>query len=368
MLKIALIEPFMTGSHKLWAEGLKHNLPYDIRIFSLPGFNWKWRMNGGAVTLANMIMESNYVPDLIIVTDMLDLSLFISLVRKKINAPVLLYFHENQLSYPWSLSDREKLSGFDKSYGWTNISSFLSADVVCFNSIYHKDSFIAEAEKLLVQMPDCKIIDIFRKSLKKVEVLYLGLDLLSMAKNNIKKDKKLILWNHRWEYDKNPELFFSILTELSEKGVDFNLAVLGESYRFSPEIFGNSQIKLARHIVKFGYCEKREEYIEWLNRASFLPVTSNQEFFGISVLEAAACGVIPFLPKKLTYPEIFPQSHFEDLFYTNKSKLIDKLSYVLSNDCPQSFSDNIKNNAVKFDWSNMSVFYQEIFERTLNSR
>lgn len=366
MYKIALIEPFMTGSHRLWAEGLKENLPYDIKIFSLPGFNWKWRMNGGAVLLAEMFIDSGFCPDLIVASDMIDLSLFISLIRKKRDIPVLLYFHENQLSYPWSPNDKEKLSGVDKSYGWINISSFLSADVVCFNSSYHKNSFTASAEKMLRQMPDCKITDLFKEAQKKAKVLYLGLELKNMVRKNIEKDKKLILWNHRWEYDKNPELFFSVLIELSEKGVDFNLALLGESYDSSPEIFKKAQKTLSKHIVKIGYCEDREEYIEWLNRASFLPVTSDQEFFGISVLEAVSCGVVPFLPKRLTYPELFSDSSFSDLFYRNKKDLLSKLEYALSNDIPTDLALELTNNAFRFDWSNIADAYVTLIDNIYN--
>jgi len=36
-----------------------------------------------------------------------------------------------------------------------------------------------------------------------------------------------ILWNARWEHDKNPEQFFEVLFSLDEAGLPFRLAVLG---------------------------------------------------------------------------------------------------------------------------------------------
>ena len=55
------------------------------------------------------------------------------------------------------------------------------------------------------------------------------------------KDKKneipILLWNHRWEYDKNPDAFFNALFQLKNKGIKFQLIVLGESYKNSPPIF-----------------------------------------------------------------------------------------------------------------------------------
>ena len=65
-------------------------------------------MHGGAVTLARMFMESELQPDLILTTDMLDLTIFLSLTRSRTaNIPTAIYFHENQLSYPWSTTDRD---------------------------------------------------------------------------------------------------------------------------------------------------------------------------------------------------------------------------------------------------------------------
>ena len=42
----------------------------------MKGQFWKWRMHGGAVTLAKQFKNKNYKPDLILSTDMLDLSTF----------------------------------------------------------------------------------------------------------------------------------------------------------------------------------------------------------------------------------------------------------------------------------------------------
>ena len=58
-MKMLLIEPYYTGSHKQWADGYQKYSQHKIRILSMKGQFWKWRMHGGAVTLARK-WDGNY--------------------------------------------------------------------------------------------------------------------------------------------------------------------------------------------------------------------------------------------------------------------------------------------------------------------
>jgi len=141
-MKILLIEPYYTGSHKKWAEGLKKHSSHHIKILSMKGQFWKWRMHGGAVTLAKIFNTMDWKPDLILSTDMLDLTTFLALTRAKSNGvPTAIYFHENQISYPWSPRDRDILNKRDNHYGFINYSSALTASKVFFNSNFHMKTF-----------------------------------------------------------------------------------------------------------------------------------------------------------------------------------------------------------------------------------
>ena len=103
-MNITLIEPFFSGSHAAWATGYAQHSGHNIDILSLSGNYWKWRMHGGAVTLAKKFLESGAKPDPLLVTDMLDLTTFLALTRQKTaRLPAAIYFHENQICYPWSI-------------------------------------------------------------------------------------------------------------------------------------------------------------------------------------------------------------------------------------------------------------------------
>ena len=112
-------------------------------------------MHGGAVTLARQFLESDLAPDLILATDMLDLTTFLTLTRQRTaDTLTAIYFHENQLTYPWSPTDRDIAQKRDKHYGFINYISALAADSVLFNSHYHQESFLAALPKLLKHFPD----------------------------------------------------------------------------------------------------------------------------------------------------------------------------------------------------------------------
>ena len=75
-MKIAIVDTFFSGSHKQWGLDLQHNSKYQIKLFTLPGIHWKWRMQGGAITLAQKLNNTQFKPDLILATDMVNLPIF----------------------------------------------------------------------------------------------------------------------------------------------------------------------------------------------------------------------------------------------------------------------------------------------------
>ena len=239
-MKILILEPYFTGSHKQWALGYKKYSKHEVKILSMEGQFWKWRMHGGAVTLAKQFKNKNYKPDLILSTDMLDLSTFLALTKTKARSAI--YFHENQLSYPWSPNDRDLLKKRDHHYSFINYVSALSADHVLFNSKFHMEIFLKKLHSFLNHFPDHNEIDTIKIIEKKSEVLSLAIELKKFdSYKYAKHNKPLILWNHRWEYDKNPELFFKSLKYVKNHGYNFDLVVLGENFSNSPEIFKNAK-------------------------------------------------------------------------------------------------------------------------------
>ncbi len=327
-MKIVLIESYLTHSHHQWASSLQSSPHWDTECISLPGRDWKWRMHGSAITLAGKINDLSYHPDLIIVSDMIDLGLLISLTRLRFSTvPFILYFHESQFNYPLSPNDQDRKKGWDNHYAFINYSSALTADRVIFNSHFHRSVFLKACREYLGQLPQPNTREALRTLAKRSEVIFPGMDFKKMSSNRISHSgsRPIILWNHRWEYDKDPTLFFNTLLRLSEKGYSFDLVVLGKSNRRSPEVFSQVRKQLEDHILQWGYAESEEEYYQWLWKSDIIVSTSRQDFFGISVVEAIFCECWPILPDRLALPEHIPSSMKQYCLYQSDQDLEEKL-------------------------------------------
>jgi glycosyltransferase involved in cell wall biosynthesis len=282
-----------------------------------------------------------------------------------------IYFHENQLSYPKSPRDSDVKKGRDLHYGFINIASARAADSIFFNSQFHLHNFLGEAAKFLEKFNDHSLKDCVSIIAEKASVIPVGLDLNLQARDFsqiFKKNKPVILWNHRWEYDKNPKLFFNTLYKLQERSVDFDLIVLGEDYSPPPTHFAEAKERLSQHIIHWGYAESQEKYISLLQSADILPVTSIQEFFGISVCEAIFHGCFPILPRRLSYRELIPQQHHKAVFYDSDEQLELKIEESIANPPSQKCIEELSNFILEFSWENIIERYDCAFEALKNLR
>ncbi len=364
-MEILLLEPFLVGSHAAWAKEYAAHSRHQVRILGLEGKYWKWRMHGGAVTLARKFLASGYRPELLLATDMLDLTTFLALTRRlTADIPSAVYFHENQLSYPWSSSDADPALQRDAHYQFINYTSALCADQVLFNSDYHRRDFLAELPRYLAAFPDNTEIETVAQIAAKSHTLQLGIDLRRFdefcpAPESAEQRPPLLLWNHRWEYDKNPQEFFRALFVLQEQGVDFELVVLGESYRQQPAIFAEARTRLDSRIVHWGYLDRFADYAGWLWRADIQPVTSIHDFFGVSVVQAIYCNCQPLLPKRLAYPEHLPEERHAGYFYRDFDDLVGRLRQLCQNVAALR-SETRQSLVARYDWSLMAEVYDDL--------
>jgi len=172
----------------------------------------------------------------------------------------------------------------------------------------------------------------------------------------------VLLWNHRWEYDKNPEEFFNALFQLQERGVDFKLVVLGQNFSRQPEIFEKAIELLKDKILHFGFVEDEQEYVKWLWHSDIIPITSRHDFFGASLIQAMYCDVVPLLPKRLAYPEHIPEKFHYTFFYDSQEEFVNRLQRLIF-DVKVIRKQKLGHFIEKYDWSVMAPHYDRELEK-----
>lgn len=318
-------------------------------------------MQGGPIELAEQarqLLATEAPPAAILATDMLNLPVWLGLLRGELPAdvPVSLYMHENQLTYPPRADEKP-----DLTYAMTNWLSQLAADRVIFNSDYHRRSWFDALPALLQHFPDYTHREQIEAVRQRSVVLPVGIrcDAIDEARSGVGErgeEPPLILWNQRWEYDKRPDRFFRLLYRLAEAGIAFRLAVAGESFRRQPLEFAEARQRLASRIVHWGYVASAQAYRELLSRADLVISTADHEFFGISILEAMAGGAFPLLPNRLSYPELIPTELHLACLYEDEDDLYAKAAHRLRHPHPAPFALRAYVRA-HFDWPVVAARY-----------
>ena len=380
-MKVLALEPWYGGSHRNFLDGLKSYSRHTFLPITMAARFWKWRMHGGAVTMARKAIQARtegFEPDVIFATGMVNLPAFLALTRGYFaEVPAVLFMHENQLTYPLP-SDIER----DYTYGYINYLSCLAADHIVFNSQSHFDEFMKALPILLRTFPDYTHLNTVQQIREKCSVLHLGMNLRAHDRyapefppHNWGPGMKapIVLWTQRWEYDKNPEAFFRMMNRLDDSGHTFRLILAGKHFEEQPYEFERAFERYAERILHYGYAEDFEEYSRLLHRADLVVSTSIHEFFGIAMMEAIYCGCHPLLPDRLSYPELIPESLHRPLLhapvlYENEEELFQILSDILRGEerpLPPSALHSIPEH---LDWQRHISNYDALLEEVLRTR
>ena len=309
-MRILYVEPFEGGSHASFTRSLTGGIDAHWTSLTLPGRHWKWRMRGFASLAAlerRDLLEAEY--DLVFASSYVPLAELIGLCPTLARRPSVLYFHENQLTYP---DQGGETAPRDHHFGFTQLVSALAATRCVFNSAHNRDGFLQAGRTLLTKMPDAVPPEWMDRIEAKSEVLGVPVALPDeapapecVADDPSRVSGPVILWNHRWEHDKRPDRFFAALRALADAGIPFRVAVCGQRYRRVPPAFETARAWLGERVVHWGYSESVSAYREVLSRAHIAVSTADHEFFGIAMLEATHAGAYPLVPDRLAYPELF---------------------------------------------------------------
>ena len=319
-LRVLALEPYFGGSHEAFLSEVATLSGHQWRLLTGAARHWKWRMRSAPLRLARQTIESiqkHGVPDVVFCSDMLDLPTWLGMLASEtrrlglapVAFPIAVYFHENQWTYPKSPKARE-----DFHYGYTNLLTGLAADWCLFNSQFHLDDFLRASKQFLSRMPDSMNDHELDAMQNRTSVIPPGFSPIKTPKVQIRRrtnEPLRIGWVSRWEYDKRPDQFLALIRRLDARQIDFQLVLLGQRHAGCPEL---DQIcfEFSNRILIHEFAIDRVDYERSLTEMDVVFSCADHEFFGIAVCEAISAGAAPLLPRRLCYPEVFPNALFYD--------------------------------------------------------
>lgn len=318
-MKALLLSAYDAESHRLWRHNLQTMFPLvQWSELTLPARYFPWRVRGNSLSWAfnhRATLTDNY--DFLLTTSMTDLSALRGFVPALARLPTAVYCHENQFAYPVNPDPRAPRPNPVEPQ-MLSLYTALCADRLIFNSAYNRETFLQGVAELLCKLPDhvpTGLLERLRNScvipvpLSK-DVFVPAIMPFATITRTAEPHVLNIAWNHRWEYDKGPELLLAIAQKLMAQGLRFRLHLLGQRFRQAPASFQELQSLLASYCTEHGitpghcgYVTDREDYCRLLASADVVLSTALHDFQGLSLLEAAALGCTPLAPQRLVYPE-----------------------------------------------------------------
>lgn len=360
-LDVLLIEPYHGGSHRAWADGLVAHSAHQVALLAHDGAFWRWRMQGAAATLAVDVADHvrrHGRPEVALVSSMVDLPALLGLARPHLDGvPVVLYLHENQLTYP-----QPEGRAPDLTYALTSWRSLLAADRAVFNSEHHRRDLLDALPGLLGRFPDHRHTGLLDGIEEKTSVLPVGIDLDRFAGPRLEdeQDPPLIVWNHRWEYDKGPEVLARAVDALAGSGRPFRLALAGQRFTRDPEPMAGLLTRHADRLAQVGRAEGRA-YPDLLRRAAVALSTAHHEFFGVAMAEAMAAGACPLAPRGLSYPELVAPDLHATCLYRDEDELASRLGALLDDGAGRRRAGRrARADVARFSWSAVAPRYDEL--------
>ena len=364
-MNILAIEPYYSGSHRAFLKGLMENSEHNIIPVKLDYRRWKWRMHGDSVKLAEMSGQVAEEIDLLLVSSMTNLPAFLALTNPRFAfTPKVMIMHENQLTQPMPEGEER-----DLTYCYINYLSMLSADKLLFTTNHHLNELLGALPEFLDHFPDDKHYNTVDQIREKSLVMYPGLNLSVFDKQpDIRGQNKrpAIVWNQRWQFDRNPTMFFKVLNRLNDIDLEFDLILAGDTQHKKPEEFERAWKRFGDQITHFGYVENVENYSKLLHSGDIVVSTATHEFFCVAIMEAIYCGCHPLVPNRLHYPELIPSNLHKPLLhapvlYDTEDDLFKYLKDILTGKTKPLPKSSLQNINKHLDWSQMIGRYDSLF-------
>ncbi len=152
-----------------------------------------------------------------------------------------------------------------------------------------------------------------------------------------------------------------MVERLAARGLEFRLALLGESFARTPSAFEAARQRLGGRVAQYGYLPRRADYAAWLRRGDIVVSTARHDFFGAAVAEAVYCGCLPILPNRLAYPQFVPAAYRDLCLYEDEAGLEARLAYAIMH-VEEARAISLRGQVAGYDWAQMAPETDRVME------
>jgi len=201
--------------------------------------------------------------------------------------------------------------------GWSKI-----CDGIFVGTEYHKQKFIKKRgiagldKKIHVTGNPFKTADILKNVSGKIVP--------------VANRENIVLFSHRWDYEKRPNVFVDMMNQLYQKRQDFRVIITTSRKKFgSNQQWLIDKLKSAKFPYQVHAGITKEQYYQLVSEAKVFVSTTIEENFGYCLLESMTLGCTPVVPNKYSHPEIL---EFDKRFlYNNKKEAVKMIDSFLDN-------------------------------------
>ena len=200
-------------------------------------------------------------------------------------------------------------------------------DGVFVGSDYSKESIV---DRLLYFIPPKEAQLIYER----IYAFGMPLNFRELQKHYKQEKKKIILFPHRPDIEKNPDKFINVMRGLSliwEQFDDYKIIFSTCKKRYlSQDTWINALISNFKKDYKNVEIKEnlpKEAYYNLLSESSLVISTTSEENFGYCVVEALALGCPVLMPNDFSHPEIV--NYNTDYLYNTYDELFEKIPKIL---------------------------------------